>query len=1233
MSIPPPPSETAPHWGASEVEAFESSWAEFCQAWEARLAGRSDWAALERSSARLAVGCHSVPLLFRAFVSIDAVWREAVARGAAPSGNASVDSSDGWARMVSQGLCRLRLAGLEPSAPWSARVCEEEERLCAEWLADEHWPTLPLQRSERTWAASTIEALLVAEWTCAERALQNGDVPLAINLLEMIEAVFSALGLPEGAGKAARSVASIVGSSSNPLALERAALPMHGTVSPDASLLRQAWLQMNLTCVPDLVAEGRRLFEEDRTDLASARSDPSELASLSAKLSGFKSRAREAVSAVGTLSSLISAPELPADSPVLDAFWGAVDPEVVAVVKVESIALAQSLLLEARSSEAGSLPSFDLLRYAHGLSSIALTVGLVALHALSSALEDWAQKKNDAGCVVREDELALLAQAAEQIVEVARAAALRSEEFEADLSGAEWLSLNALNNDPGFADSTDPSDLDFLALELGLELGEPPIEPTLPQTFKPKAPPPPAEGPTPAAASSDESSLAWDIVPGFLLEADELMISLESDLARLDRRDPDFQELNRNVHTLKGGARMAGARELGEILHRLEEDTTVRRPSPQKAQLIAGMARECIDQAHRLIRELKVRFDERQRAHDESLARAAGAAKSERLSVESSDISHIESGLAEANRLRSRMQRVTRQGLDELAQMSLVESRLDHISNAIMIEAETRIHFSSRTQEGGFDALELDSFVDLHEHTRRLQEAVSDMVDIMGTTRVKFEAVDALIAALSRTESEASERVKALSRAPLSSLESKLRSLARQTGKELAKPCSLEMQSNKVLLDRRVLDKLSPALEHVVRNAIAHGIEEAARREKIGKPADGMITLSAKADGHHVEITISDDGAGVDLARVRAKGIELGLVDKSADDKRLLELLFDAGFSTAASVNEIAGRGVGLDAVAHIVGSLGGSVEVDSNFGSGAIFKIRIPQERSSVNGILARLGAAQYAIPSALVKGMALVDADALRTALHDGGDLLLPDGTFCQPAWLGDWMGMSFDPAKVSRLILLVKGSSHAFCADDFQYVESLTTQTFDGDFGSADGVLGYSNTGDGAVVVVLNTVALLNSRKARKGANAKRPKSSSVRALGGGDDATLRPLILVVDDSITIRKVTAKHLASAGYRVVGAENGQVALNTVREQRPQVILMDLEMPVMNGFEALATLRSDPATADIPVVMISSRIGERHQDRARELGATDFFGKPYDREKLIELVNRLSLARDSSSK
>ncbi len=469
---------------------------------------------------------------------------------------------------------------------------------------------------------------------------------------------------------------------------------------------------------------------------------------------------------------------------------------------------------------------------------------------------------------------------------------------------------------------------------------------------------------------------------------------------------------------------------------------------------------------------------------------------------------------------------------------------------------------------------------------------------------------------------------------PFGSLSERLYRILRATARDLDKRANLEIHGGQTELDRSVLEKLVGPLEHLLRNALDHGLEPRDARVSAGKPETGEISLTVRQIGNEVLIELADDGGGIDYANVRRRARSLGMLagDAEPTELQLIECLFKPGFSTAARVTQISGRGIGMDVVRAEIAALGGRVDVRSTPGTGTQFTLCLPLTLAVAQAVLVKAGGRLWALPAPMVEQVQQLKGDAL-TDLYVQRKLEWKGKSYpfhYLPRLLGDAQHRP-ETLRTNAVLLLRSGQgATAVHVDEMVGNQEVVVKNIGPQLARVSGISGATVLGNGEIVLIINPVQL-----------AMRPDVATVDVTGGdervigdrpgvtaqGAAKSTQRLVMIVDDSLTVRKVTSRMLQREGFDVVTAKDGIDALERLNEQVPDVILLDIEMPRMDGFEFTKTMKREPAHAHIPIIMITSRTAEKHRARAAELGVDLYLGKPYDEDELLRnLRDMLSL-------
>ncbi|XYJ11230.1 Hpt domain-containing protein [Telluria sp. B2] len=724
-----------------------------------------------------------------------------------------------------------------------------------------------------------------------------------------------------------------------------------------------------------------------------------------------------------------------------------------------------------------------------------------------------------------------------------------------------------------------------------------------------------------------------DLLPVFLEEAADLLPQIGNGLRQWQQDPRDTapaQGLLRTLHTVKGSARMAGAMRIGQHTHELETqvENMVHAGTTAPAAFEELMA--SYDQALVLFEQLVKPAQAEAAGEDagEALEPAPGSvaapvpvepqaeARTPLVRVRADILDRLVTQAGEVSITRSRLENQVGVLKSALTDFSDNLVRLRRQLREVEMQAESQI--ASRMSIAGereFDPLEFDRFTRLQELTRMMAESVNDVASFQESLARTVDGAGEELAAQSRMTRDLQRDLMRVRMVPFASLSERLFRVARQTAKETDKRVSLDIRGGGVEIDRSVLEQMAAPFEHLLRNAIVHGIEPRAQRTRAGKPETGEVLVQVSQQGNEVVLQFSDDGAGLDLERIRAKARALGLVGPDAElsDKDAAELIFAPGFSTADSLTELAGRGVGMDVVRSEAQALGGRVVIDSKAGQGTRFTIHLPLTLAVTQVVLVASAGKTYALPSTLVEQVQPVREPDLAAAAQAG--VLEVQGQVLPfhylPALLGE--GETFEPGLRSRPVMVLHsaGERIALQVDEVLGNREVVIKNLGPQLARVPGIAGATVLGSGDIVLILNPLAL--------GRNAG--TAAPLADVAIQPPPAHRPTVMVVDDSLTVRRVTQRMLEREGYRVALAKDGVDALEQLPEVRPDLMLVDIEMPRMDGFDLVRHVRNDAATQAIPVIMITSRTADKHRNVAMGLGVNAYFGKPYQEAVLLAAI------------
>jgi len=784
-----------------------------------------------------------------------------------------------------------------------------------------------------------------------------------------------------------------------------------------------------------------------------------------------------------------------------------------------------------------------------------------------------------------------------------------------------------------------------------------------------------------------------ELLEVFLTEAADLLPAVATGLRGLAAAPGDRElarDLMRRLHTIKGSARMAGAMRLGELVHAMETRM-------ESAMQSASMTAEVVDELHAAYDRAMTLYDELHHpaaaapaaepveeaplatvidlAAVREMTQSAGEAKPEAQEeaaatdapaaplAPAAEVGAALPAAAPAPAPHTTFIRVRADVLDKLVdhagEVAIARARLENEIGTIkgsLLDLTENIHrLRSQLREveiqaegqiqargdrlsrdsADFDPLEFDRYTRLQELTRMLAESVEDVALIHGNMLKGLQAADTDLNAQSRLTRELQQQLMRVRLVPFSNISERLYRVARQASKELDKRVNLDVRGAKTELDRGVLEKMAGPFEHLIRNAIVHGLETPRERRAAGKAEAGELVVDVRAEGNEIVVVVSDDGAGLNLARIRERAIEHRLIapEQALGERELMELIFQPGFTTVTEVTELAGRGVGMDVVRAELASFGGRIAISSEPGRGTRFTLYLPMTLAVAQVVLATVGGRRYAIPAGMVEQVRRYRPATLFAALSEGMIDIAPVGPVVLRA-LSQLLGDEARPAltKQTPVVLLKSADDRlALAVDDVSTNQEVVVKSVGPQVARLTGILGATILGSGEIVLIINPVQLI--------ARAPEPAAYDIgiEPLEGDADAAdgrlaieVVPCIMVVDDSLTVRRVTQRLLERQGYSVMLAKDGVDALRQLQDVRPDAMLVDIEMPRMDGYDLTRNVRGTRATADIPIIMITSRTAEKHRSMAFELGVNEYLGKPYQEDELLRLLKQYVKERAS---
>ena len=784
-----------------------------------------------------------------------------------------------------------------------------------------------------------------------------------------------------------------------------------------------------------------------------------------------------------------------------------------------------------------------------------------------------------------------------------------------------------------------------------------------------------------------------DILKVYLEEAKELIDSSSQHLQEFRSNNSDLaalQALQRELHTIKGGARMVGAEGIATLAHEMEtiyeELGSRRKPA---TRMIGNLLAVCHDWLASAIYVLENKFNpqtpvalvaalqqfsrkpdslkeipnanlasqiEQIDIYRSSLGQDTLEVKQRDLSVMPLMTGNFESeqdqSSLNAETLRiaaSTMERMINLSGESAINRSRIEMGISSLSNNIeemgatvqrladqlrRMETELEIQILSQigdehALENDFDPLEMDQYSALNQLSKSLSESASDLLDIKTTMLDKTRETENLLLQLSRTQSDLQEGLMDSRTVPFSRITPRLQRVVRQTATELGKSVELRILNDEGEIDRNILERITSPLEHMLRNAVDHGIEKSQERIESGKSRTGLITLEVLREGGEIVINLIDDGRGINVNAVRQKAIEQGLIsakDTSLKTLDIMQYIFNAGLSTAKSVSQVSGRGVGMDVVQSEVKQLGGVVTVDSESGRGSRFTMRLPLTVAVSDALMVRAGDKYFAVPLVQIERVMRVNIDAIANFYTTNADSINIDGQAYRLRYLNQILygsdpvdALAHQSSSVPVIIIRTDlGQRMALQVDMIAGSRiEVVVKPLGRQLSHIDGISAATIMGDGSVMLILDLVALM--RNVSNIAKVEQQKANKTVKQAH------KPVVLIVDDSVTVRKVTSRLLERNGYEAQVATDGIDALEKLQEMLPEVIVLDIEMPRMDGFEVANHIRHNPRLQHIPIVMITSRTGEKHRERAFGIGVNEYMGKPFQEQMLLDTLTRFT--------
>ncbi len=772
-----------------------------------------------------------------------------------------------------------------------------------------------------------------------------------------------------------------------------------------------------------------------------------------------------------------------------------------------------------------------------------------------------------------------------------------------------------------------------------------------------------------APADDPYAEIDQELLEVFLEEASDILEHSEETLQNWKSEPGNrdlMEELQRELHTLKGGSRMADISAIGDLAHAVEslmvkvgEDTVeagetvfsvLEEAHDTLTHMVADVAeRKSLSDKPALVADLEAlregkalgKRSKKASSHAKPVVvekdgeteerRAHSRVSQELVRVKTSLLDNLVNYAGEISIYRSRLEQQVGAYRFNLVELEQTVARVREQLRKLEIETEAQVLFryereaEEETDSEEFDPLEMDRYSHMQQLSRSLVESCSDLGSLQGLLDNITRESETLLLQQSRVNTELQEGLMRTRMVPFLGLAPRMRRIVRQTCQELGKQAELELSGAEGEMDRTVVDRIVAPIEHMLRNAISHGIEIPEQRAGAGKPETGTIRITFERESSDVVLKISDDGAGINLDAIRRKAVERGLMDENAtlSDNEVLQFILETGFSTADKVTQVSGRGVGMDVVNSEVKQLGGSLHIDSVQGEGTTFTVRLPFTLALNQALLIEVGEDTYAVPLSSIEGIVRMRREDLKAYYDDPAGRFEYGGYEYEVRHLGSVLGTGqphLDSAQKRLPVLLARSGDHgvAFHVENLLGSREIVVKSVGPQIATVRGVSGATILGDGRVVMILDVIAMLRAGGQAPGMMAQVEEMMQQSAQHEG------VTVMVVDDSITVRKVTTRLLERNDMNVISAKDGVDAVSKLQENIPDIMLLDIEMPRMDGFELATHIRNEPRLRDIPIIMITSRTGDKHRQRAMQIGVNRYLGKPFQESDLLENITEL---------
>ncbi len=570
-----------------------------------------------------------------------------------------------------------------------------------------------------------------------------------------------------------------------------------------------------------------------------------------------------------------------------------------------------------------------------------------------------------------------------------------------------------------------------------------------------------------------------------------------------------------------------------------------------------------------------------------------------------------------------------------LLEIALLANRQGHRS-------AWRSEESSHQRESAWRPEEMDRFTPFHSLAQEIIELIVRVRESAADIEFLVDEADQVTRQLRQVTTQLQEGLTRARMKPFAETTDRLFRAVREIAIKCGKQAQLQVEGKDILIDKMIVDQLYDPMTHLVNNAITHGIEPPEVRQAAGKPPVGRITIRAFHQGNQTVISVSDDGAGIDPQKVKAKAIKQGLLTATQAQRmsrsEVYDLLFMPGFSTQEQATEYAGRGVGMDVVRTSLQEIRGTVGIDSTIGKGTVFTIRLPLVLSISKALTCISDRARIAFPMDGVEDMIDVPRDQVTTGV-DGLPCIEWRGSILPFRPLRDLLaynrhlgrgsvyGFNTDDDMISVIVLRSAGNFLAVQVDQVSTEQEIVIKQLEGPVPKPIGIAGATVLGDGKIVAIADVLELIDlaTGRLRKEAGGTLWDESGDRAAAEAAEEKTEPTVLIVDDSITVRSLLSITFEKSGYRVEEARDGKEAWEKMKSGLPcDIVFCDIEMPRMDGLELLSRMQKDAVLCELPIAMLTSRGADRHRQMAYSLGAKGYFTKPYLEEQLLDAAGRM---------